>query len=248
LLFLDSRVSAGKFNQGFADEAMVVKLTASGGRLKQAPVWVDQSELLTISEIRSRARRMQREHGIKLFVIDYMQLLLGYPGKRYRDDVERLNDISSGLRLLVKELQVPIIVLAQMNRDIEKAEASRVPVLGDLKGCGQIEQDAAQVTFLFRPGSKLQETKVDVKDGPKGATEMVNCYKLINAHYETTGENKTQWPTRIDWYVAKNRGGPTGRIEMMFHRDHVRFEDWHRWKVDNGHLSAPKGEKKGGGE
>lgn len=245
IVFSEAKVSMGKYNQGFLQDAVWPRITVATGRMSGAPIWVDQSESLSIAEIRSRARRMKREHGIKCFIVDYLQLVQGHPGRRYRDDVERLNDISQGFRLLVKELGVPVIVLAQMNRNMEKAEVSRVPVLGDLKGCGAIEQDAAQVCFLYRPAQKMLVEKVQ---NEHGAWEEMHANEMIEKHYTQIGLDKTQHPKRLDVYVAKNRSGPTGQVKMLFNRDYVRFEDWHRFEVEAGYKEAPKGERRQAGD
>ena len=122
------------------------KLTAAAGKLSHAPIYIDETGGLSIMEFRSRARQMKQKYGVKIFGLDYLQLLNG--GRRYRSKEEELSDISNALKSLSKELDAPIIALAQLNREVEKRTGNR-PKISDLRGSGQLEADADLIGLLF---------------------------------------------------------------------------------------------------
>jgi replicative DNA helicase len=230
LMFEGARVSAGKFRQGFATQGDFAKLIAATGPLSKAPLWIDAEPSQTIGQITAKARRLVRQHGVKVFVLDYMQLVL--PDKRAGriDRVQELTDISARFVALKKALNVPWIILAQMNRNIEQAEANRVPVLSDLKDCGAIEQDADQVLFLYFPErSKKEGDKRDIEEGQ------------IDEVF--SGEH-TERPQRVNLFQAKHREGATGAVEMLFHKNQLRFEDWRQFKLAQGFADYGAGERK----
>ena len=168
---------------------------------------------------------MARQYGIKLFVLDYLQLVLPDNRSSRTDRVQELADISATIVYLKKKLNIPWLVLAQMNRNIETSERVRVPVLSDLKDCGCIEQDADVVQFLHKPGSK----------------ETADDDEILNGHFD--GVEFSERPRRIDAVVAKNRDGATGIAKLLFHANQFHFEDWRKWKVANNYEQAAKGEK-----
>jgi replicative DNA helicase len=136
---------------------------------------------------------MHQQHGIKLFVIDYLQLLHS-TSRRADNRQQEIADISNGIKGLAKELSVPVIVLAQLNRDIEKREPGAKPRLSDLRESGSIEQDADLVGLLYR----------DKKDDDDEATEH------------------DALPTNL--LIAKQRNGPTGDVPLVFLRSITRYE------------------------
>ena len=224
LLFSVSRVSYGKFKQGFMSNSDFVKLTAGVGALSKSNIYLDEEPSQTIGKIRAKAQRMARQYGIKLFVLDYLQLVLPDNRSNRTDRVQELADISAQIVYLKKKLNIPWLVLAQMNRNIETAERVRVPVLSDLKDCGCIEQDADVVQFLHRPGIR----------------EIEEDNELLDAHYKDVEHSER--PRRIDAVVAKNRDGATGIAQLLFHSNRFHFEDWRKWKVEHNYTEAAKGE------
>jgi replicative DNA helicase len=224
LLFSMARVSAGKFKQGFMSNSDFQNLVNATPKLNKANIYLDEEPSQTIGKIRAKAQRMARQHGIKLFVLDYIQLVLPDQRSNRPDRVQELADISAQIVYLKKKLNIPWLVLAQMNRNIETAERVRVPVLSDLKDCGCLEQDADVVQFLHKPGHK----EIEEDDG------------ILDTHF--AGVEFSERPRRIDAVVAKNRDGATGIAKLLFYSNQFHFEDWRKWKVANGYEEVAKGE------
>jgi replicative DNA helicase len=206
-------------------------LTVAASRLHKGKIFIHDASDQTIEQIKSTARRLVKQHGIKLFVLDYIQLLETEDERLQRDRVRELAKISKAIISLKKTLKVPWIVLAQMNRNIEQAESKRVPILSDLKDCGSLEQDADKVALLYRP--KTERTGKD-DDGPE------SNHDLIARHFVNAGWAAT--PSLINLMVAKNRQGPTGLVELLFFNNQTRFEDLRRWKVQNKYEAGAAGE------
>lgn len=221
-----------RWRTGFATNADLKPMVVATGKLSKGAIYIDDTGRCTIESLKAKARRMQRQYGIKLFVIDYIQLMKA-GGKRFRDDrVQELSEISAELQALGKELKVPLLVLAQMNRDFEK-DPTRRPRLSDLKDCGSIEQDADLVMFLYKP--KLRDK------------EMETYNEAMEAVY---GKNKADWsqrPRRINGLVAKNRYGPDGVCELLFQKSCTRFLDWVGWLKDNKQRDLAAGERESRG-
>src|ERR1017187_10484350 len=151
-----SRVNLRNVREGFLAERDFPKLTGAAGKLASAPLFIDDSSALSILQLRAKARRMSQQYGIKLFVIDYLQLLHS-TARRAENRQQEIADISSGVKSLAKELNVPIIVLSQLNRELER-EKNRKPRLSDLRESGAIEQDADVVGLLYKPSSEDEES------------------------------------------------------------------------------------------
>jgi replicative DNA helicase len=191
-----SRVNLRNVREGFLAERDFPKLTGSAGKLANAPLFIDDSSALSILQLRAKARRMWQQYGIKLFVVDYLQLLHS-TARRAENRQQEIADISSGIKSLAKELNVPVIVLSQLNREIER-EKGRPPRLSDLRESGAIEQDADVVGLLYRPKSGG-----DDEEGGGAAEEDVVPINLL---------------------IAKQRNGPTGDVNLTFLKSFTRFE------------------------
>ena len=192
-----SRVNLRNIRDGFLAERDFPKLTGAAGKLAAAPLFIDDSPGLSILQMRAKARRMAQQHGIKLFVIDYLQLLHS-TARRAENRQQEIADISSGIKSLAKELKVPVIVLSQLNREVEK-DKKRKPQMSDLRESGSIEQDADVIALLYKP------TSGDDEDG--GAP---------------TGEDNDAVPVNL--LIAKQRNGPTGDVNLTFLKSYTRFE------------------------
>ncbi len=192
-----SRVNLRSVREGFLAERDFPKLTGSAGKLANAPLFIDDTSGLSILQMRAKARRMSQQYGIKLFVIDYLQLLHS-TSRRAENRQQEIADISSGVKSLAKELNVPVIVLAQLNREIER-EKGRQPRLSDLRESGSIEQDADVVGLLYKPKAGDDEDG----GGNPGEDEAVPVNLLI----------------------AKQRNGPTGDVSLTFLKRYTRFEN-----------------------
>lgn len=190
-----ARVNLRQIREGFMSEADFPKLTNAAGRLTASKLFIDDSAGLSILQLRARARRMHQQHGIKLFVIDYLQLLNSTARRAQENRQQEIADISSGIKALAKELKVPIIVLAQLNREIEK-DKNRKPRMSDLRESGSIEQDADLVGLLHKPDSEDED----------GAAAV-----------ESDG-------VPVNLVIAKQRNGPTGDVNLTFLKPYTRFE------------------------
>jgi replicative DNA helicase len=192
-----SRVNLRNIRDGFLAERDFPKLTGAAGKLANAPLFIDDSSGLSILQLRAKARRMAQQYGIKLFVIDYLQLLHS-TARRAENRQQEIADISNGVKSLAKELNVPVIVLSQLNRELEK-DKNRKPRMSDLRESGSIEQDADLVGLLYKPSSG------DDEDGA------------------SAGEEQDAVPVNL--LIAKQRNGPTGDVHLTFLKSYTRFEN-----------------------
>jgi replicative DNA helicase len=191
-----ARVNLRSIREGFMNESDFPKLTSAAGKLSNSPLFIDDSAGLSILQFRARARRLHQQHGVKLFVVDYLQLLHSTARRSQENRQQEIADISSGIKALAKELKVPVLVLSQLNRELEK-DKSRKPRLSDLRESGAIEQDADVVGLLYKPNAG------DDEDG-------------------AAAEEADGLP--INLLIAKQRNGPTGDINLTFLKSYTRFE------------------------
>ena len=189
-----SRVNLRNVREGFLAERDFPKLTGAAGKLASAPLFIDDSSALSILQLRAKARRMSQQYGIKLFVVDYLQLLHS-TARRAENRQQEIADISSGIKSLAKELNVPVIVLSQLNRELER-EKNRKPRLSDLRESGAIEQDADVVGLLYTPSGDDEES----------------------------GGSVEQDAVPVNLLIAKQRNGPTGDVNLTFLKSYTRFE------------------------
>ena len=199
-----SRVNLRAIRDGFLAERDFPKLTGAAGKLANSPLFIDDSPGLSILQLRAKARRMSQQHGIKLFVIDYLQLLHS-TARRAENRQQEIADISNGIKSLAKELNVPVIVLSQLNRELEK-DKNRKPRLSDLRESGAIEQDADLVGLLYKPNSG---------DDDEG------------------GGGQEQEAVPVNMLIAKQRNGPTGDVCLTFLKTYTRFESAAKISADD---------------
>lgn len=193
-----ARVNIKNITEGFLAERDFPRLTGAAGKLSTAPIYLDDSSGITVTELRAKARRMVKALGIKLFVIDYMgRLSATVRGRRIEHRQQEMSEISSQIKDMAKELNVPVIVLNQLNRDIEKEKQFRRPRLSDLRESGSIEQDADLVAMLY----KVRLSDADEPD------------------------DQAQDYCGVNMFIAKQRNGPSGMdIHLMFLKSYTRFE------------------------
>ena len=192
-----SRVNLRNVREGFLAERDFPKLTGAAGKLAGSPLFIDDSSGLSILQLRAKARRMHQQFHIKLFVIDYLQLLHS-TARRAENRQQEIADISSGIKALAKELDVPIIVLSQLNRELER-EKNRKPRMSDLRESGSIEQDADLVGLLYKPNAGDEDESA-------------------------TGGAATEEAGPVNLLIAKQRNGPTGDVNLTFLKSYTRFE------------------------
>jgi len=203
LLCIHNELDTQDFRRGTLSDTQWQDIEDSISRLADLPLHIDDSPSLKLADLRARARRMHHEHQVGLIVVDYMQLL---QPNRFRDNrATEVAEISAGLKALARELEVPLIAVAQLNRAVEREQ--RQPRMSDLRESGAIEQDADVVMLLHRP---------DMAEGagPEGGAEPGNVPL-----------DKSNVPgSPADVIIAKQRNGPTGVCRLVFWKRNLRFE------------------------
>lgn len=181
LLAMESGVDAWNIRTGNLSDADFEKIGNAMGALSEAPIYIDDTPGITVSEMRTKARREQHQRQLGLIIVDYLQLMSG--SSRFGSDgnrVQEISEISRGLKLIARELNVPVIALSQLSRSVE-SRSPRIPLLADLRESGSIEQDADIVMFLYREDYYEPETQrkniTDViiskhRNGPTGKVEL----------------------------------------------------------------------------
>lgn len=183
-----SGVDAWNIRTGNLSDDDFSKLSEAMGEMAEAPIFIDDTPGVSVLEMRTKARRAAHEQPLGLIIVDYLQLMQG-SGRDNGNRVQEVSEISRGLKLIARELNVPVIALSQLSRSVE-SRSPQIPQLADLRESGSIEQDADIVMFIYR-----------------------------EAYYnpETERQNMT------DLYIAKHRNGPTGKVELYFHPERLRF-------------------------
>ena len=173
LLVAQADIDSWRLKTGKLDEKDFDKLSLAMGELAEAPLFIDDTPGLSLSEMRTKARRLQMEHGLKLVIVDYLQLMRG---RNLENRVQEVSEISQGLKNLARELKVPVLAISQLNRSVE-ARGTRKPQLADLRESGAIEQDADVVMFLYREDSeKTEQVTLDIqkhRNGPIGDIQLI---------------------------------------------------------------------------
>jgi replicative DNA helicase len=167
LLSSESDIEHSKLRTGTLSSAEWPRLAEAAGRLSDALMFIDDSPALSVLELRARARRLMKEHGLGLLVIDYLQLMRGRTGTDRRE--QEISEISRFLKALAKELNIPVIAISQLNRAPEQREKeNKRPRLADLRESGAIEQDADVIMFIYRDEVYNKE-----KEDNKGVAEII---------------------------------------------------------------------------
>ena len=164
ILSMETGVDSHRLRLGLIDDSEWNSVVRAFGRLSEAPIFVDDTASVTLMDVRSKARRLHAEHGLDLIIVDYLQLMTG--GRRSENRVQEISEISRGLKGLARELDVPVVALAQLSRAVESRQ-SHVPMLSDLRESGSIEQDADVVMFIYR------EEIYDPDTDRKGITDLI---------------------------------------------------------------------------
>jgi len=193
-----SGVDAWNIRTGNLSDDDFSKLSDAMGEMAEAPIFIDDTPGVSVLEMRTKARRAAHEQPLGLIIIDYLQLMQG-SGRDGGNRVQEVSEISRGLKLLARELNVPVIALSQLSRSVE-SRSPQIPQLADLRESGSIEQDADIVMFIYR------EEYYNPDTDRKQITDLI---------------------------IAKHRNGPTGRIELFFHPERLRFMSLDRKHDDN---------------
>jgi replicative DNA helicase len=197
LLTSEARVDAQRLRKATLRDDDLPRLARAAGILSAAPIWIDDTPGLSLLEMRSKARRLKADANIGLVVVDYLQLMTGPSNAESRQ--QEVSQISRGLKALAKELAVPVVALSQLSRAPElRTGENKRPQLSDLRESGAIEQDADLIMFLYRQ---------EFYDGP-------------------TDKDGNSLEGKAEIIVGKQRNGPTGIVNLYFHKHYTRFENY----------------------
>ncbi|MER8441509.1 replicative DNA helicase [Mesorhizobium sp. M1312] len=203
-----TEIPSSKIRRGEISEMDFEKLVACSQTMQKIPLFIDQTGGISIAQLSARARRLKRQRGLDVIVIDYIQLMQGSSAKSSQNRVQEITEITTGLKALAKELAVPIIALSQLSRQVESRDDKR-PQLSDLRESGSIEQDADVVMFVYREEYYLKNRE------PKPGTD--EYIKWENEMNEMRG--------KAEVIIAKQRHGPTGSVSLAFQGEFTRFSD-----------------------
>ena len=197
LLTMEARVDAQAARTGRLKDDEFKRLIEAASRLFKSKIFIDDTPALSVMEMRSKCRRLKSEHDIDLIIVDYLQLMRGNTNDRNSNREQEIATISRGLKGLAKELNVPVIALAQLSRAVEQRGGNKRPQLSDLRESGSIEQDADVVCFLYRP-----------------------------EYYGITTDDEGNSTTGIgEIIIGKQRNGPVGDVKLQFVKEYARFEN-----------------------
>ncbi|MGB4789935.1 MAG: replicative DNA helicase, partial [Lentibacter algarum] len=197
-----SEISSHKIRQGDMDETEFRRFVDAAKELEACPLFIDDTAAIPIAQLAARARRLKRTHGLDLLIIDYLQLVRGTSENR----VQEIGEISMGLKAIAKELQIPVIALSQLSRQVESREDKR-PQLSDLRESGSIEQDADVVMFVFREEYYAEREKPSDHELDKMAEWQDRMSRLHG---------------KAEVIIGKQRHGPIGTVELSFESQFTR--------------------------
>ena len=203
-----AEIASEEIRRGKISERQFNVLVETAARIERIPLYIDATGGLSIAQLTARARRLKRQQGLDVMVVDYIQLLQGTSRRSSENRVQEITEITTNLKALAKELNVPIIALSQLSRQVESREDKR-PQLADLRESGSIEQDADVVLFVYREEYYLRNKK------PKEGTEEFIAWE--NAMEELHG--------MAEIIIGKQRHGPTGTVQLQFTGEFTRFDD-----------------------
>jgi replicative DNA helicase len=208
ILAEQSRINSENLRMGKISQAEFNELARAAQELHDLPLYIDDTPALSIAALRTRARRLKRQKKIGFIVVDYLQLLQGTARNASENRVAEISEVTRGLKTLAKELDIPVLALSQLSRQVENREDKR-PQLSDLRESGTIEQDADIVLFVFREEYYHEGKK------PEDGSEK----------FQQWLEKADRLRGRAECIVAKQRHGATGTVPMIFQREFTRFSD-----------------------
>ena len=208
ILSAESGVPADKVRRGDIESYEYDDIADTLALLQDLPLYIDETGALSIAALAARARRLKRSEGLGLLVIDYVQLMTASGRKKIDNRVQEVTEITTGLKALAKELDIPIIACAQLSRQVENREDKR-PQLADLRESGSIEQDADIVMFIYRDDYYLKN-----REPAQGTEEHLKWQADMDAAHG-----------QAEVIIAKQRHGPTGTVSLRFNGPLTKFED-----------------------
>ena len=201
-----TEIPSNKIRRGDITRDEFERIVEKTREMARIPFFIDQTGGISIAQLSARARRLKRQKGLDLIVVDYLQLLSGSSKKSSENRVQEITEITTSLKALAKELNVPVVALSQLSRQVEARDDKR-PQLADLRESGSIEQDADVVMFVYR-----EEYYLERKKPKEGTEEFLNWEREIT---EAFG--------KAEVIIAKQRHGPTGTVEVQFEKEFTRF-------------------------
>jgi len=197
LLCSEARVDLRRVRDGFVGSNEWAALTSAAGRIKESKIFIDDSPAVTPLEMKAKARRLKAQHpDLGLILVDYIQLVPGKSGGDSESRQQEISYVSRSLKILAKEIDIPVIAMSQLSRAPEKRTGDSRPRLSDLRESGAIEQDADVVLFLYRP-----------------------------AYYKRPDEVTPDEENIAQVIIGKQRNGPVGQVDMLFQKEYTRFRD-----------------------
>ncbi len=209
ILAEQSGISSESLRMGKITTSEFRNLARAASDLQTLPLFIDDTPALTIAALRTRARRLKRQHKIGFIVVDYLQLLQGSGNGREGNRVQEISEISRGLKTLAKELDLPVMALSQLSRAVEQREDKK-PQLSDLRESGSIEQDADIVMFVYREEYYVAAQEPRDPDDPKMEEWRAHMEKVFGL---------------AEVVIAKQRHGATGKVKLKFEANITRFSD-----------------------
>lgn len=207
ILSMEASINAGKFRSGNLNEYEWEAIATRSAEISKMPFFIDDTPALSISAIRSRARRMVRKHNLAFLVIDYLQLIRSGFSRAQDNRVQEVSEVTQGLKAIAKEFNIPVLALSQLSRAVEQRDDKR-PQLSDLRESGSIEQDADIVTFIYRDEYYLERKRPDESD--------VNKFQEWKHKMQEVAH-------KAEIIIAKQRNGPVGTVHLFFDGEFTRF-------------------------
>ena len=217
ILSENTEISSEKIRRGELSSNDFQKLVKSSQELESALLFIDDTPAIPVSTLRTRARRLLRQHDLSLIIVDYLQLMRPSPGQRTDNRVQEVSVITQGLKAIAKELNVPILALSQLSRAVEQREDKR-PVLADLRESGSIEQDSDVVMFVFR-----EEYYLDKAEPVQRPDEGDERY---HERHDKWIDLRSRAHGKAEIIIGKQRHGPTGTVTLHFNGPTTRFSDF----------------------
>jgi len=206
ILAEQSEISSSDIRRGNIHESQFTKLVETSNMMSTAPLYIDDTGGISVAQLAARARRLKRQKGLDLLIVDYLQLLSGSSKASSQNRVQELTEITTTLKALAKELECPVIALSQLSRQVE-ARDDKHPQLADLRESGSIEQDADVVLFVYR-----EEYYLKNKEPKIGSPEHLTWQAEMD-----------QIHGKAEIIIAKQRHGPTGTVQVQFQANLTRF-------------------------
>jgi len=216
ILAENARISSDRIRRGDIGQRDFDRFVQVSRELIGLPLEIDDTPAVTLSAMRTRCRRLKRTRGLALVVVDYLQLMRPAAGTRPENRVLEISQITQGLKAIAKELAVPVLALSQLSRAVESREDKR-PQLSDLRESGTIEQDADAVMFVYRDEYYLQQR------APKQIAH--DSEEKYQDALEKWQRDMDRVYNKAELYIAKQRHGPTGKIDLFFEAEFTRFAD-----------------------